>query len=137
MNINALTISISLVLIFFVPYLIIVARKVQNHKIPFLKALNPFYTKEMNEAAQLKESLSPIVHEMESGTMARFVNHWTAKFEKGLSEGDVIELNAKIENGEQNQVYGILALHPEAKTQFDQINEELKEKMLAVEEELV
>lgn len=131
MTINAITITTALVVILFVPYLISVIRKVQNHQIPFLKALHPFYTKEMNEAAVLKERLSPIVREMETQRIATLVKHWTSKFETtGLSEQDVVELNAKIEGGEQNQVYGILALHPEGRKQFEQINAQLKEKCL-------
>ncbi|PTS94119.1 hypothetical protein DBR11_24130 [Pedobacter sp. HMWF019] len=131
MTINATTITTTLVVILFVPYLISIIRKVQNHQIPFLKALHPFYTKEMNEAALLKERLSPIVREMETQTIAKFVKHWTSKFEAtGLSEQDVLELNAKIEGGEQDQVYGILALHPQGRIQFDQINAQLKEKYL-------
>ena len=131
MTINAITITTALVVILFVPYLISILRKVQNHQIPFLKALHPFYTKEMNEAALLKERLSPIVREMETQTMAKFVKYWTSKFETtGLSEQDVLELNAKIEGGEQNQVDGILALHPDGRKQFAQINTWLKEKNL-------
>jgi hypothetical protein len=131
MTINAITITTALVVILFIPYLISIIRKVQNHQIPLLKALHPFYTKEMNEAALLKERLSPIVSEMETLAMAKFVKYWTSKFETtGLSEQDVLELNAKIESGEQNQVDGILALHPEGRKQFEQINAQLMEKAI-------
>lgn len=127
MNLNASTIIISLIVILAIPYFIYVIRKVQNHSIPFIKALNPFYTKEMNEAVQLKASLSPILREMETQDVARFIKHWTMKFENdSLSEQDVIALNTKIEEGRQDQVNGILALHPEARNQFQKINEKLK-----------
>ncbi|KIO77376.1 hypothetical protein TH53_09720 [Pedobacter lusitanus] len=133
MNLNASTIIISLIIILAIPYLINVIRKVQNHSIPFIKALNPFYTKEMNEAAQLKQSLSPIVKEIETQDMAKFIKHWTSKFENGsFSEQDVIGLNAKIEEGRQDQVNGILALHPDAARQFQQFNEKLKEEAVPV-----
>jgi hypothetical protein len=137
MNLNASTIIISLIVILAIPYLVSVIRKVQNHSIPFIKALNPFYTKEMNEAAQLKASLSPITKEIETQDMAKFIKHWTAKFENGsLSEQDVIALNTKIEEGRQDQVNGILALHPEARRQFQEINEKLKnDAAILVEQE--
>ncbi|MBB6499238.1 hypothetical protein [Pedobacter cryoconitis] len=129
MNLNANTIIISLIVILAIPYLVSVIRKVQNQNIPFIKALNPFYTKEMNEAAQLKQSLSPVTREIETQELARFVKHWTAKFEKGtFSEKDVLELNAKIEAGRVDQVNGILALHPEARNQFEAINARLNPK---------
>jgi len=136
MNLNANTIIISLIVILAIPYLSIVIRKVQNHGIPFIKALNPFYTKEMNQAAQLKASLAPILKEIETQDMAKFIKHWTARFENGrFSEQDVIALNAKIEEGRQDQVNGILSLHPEAKRQFQQINEKLKNDAALIEQE--
>ena len=129
MNLNANTIIIALIVILAIPYLVSVIRKVQNQNIPFIKALNPFYTKEMNEAAQLKQSLSPITREIETQELANFVKHWTAKFEKGtFSEKDVLELNAKIEAGRADQVNGILALHPDARNQFEVINARLNPK---------
>jgi len=136
MNLNTNTIIISLIVILAIPYLISVIRKVQNHSIPFIKALNPFYTREMNEAAQMKVSLSPIVKEIETQDMAKFIKHWAAKFENGsFLEQDVIALNAKIEEGRQDQVNGILALHPEARRQFQEINEKLKNDAALVEQE--
>lgn len=119
-----------------IPYLVSVIRKVQNHNIPFIKALHPFYTKEMNHAAQLKASLSPIMKEIETQDMAKFIKHWTAKFENGnLSEDDVIALNTKIEEGRSDQVKGILSLHPDAKHQFQRINEQLKNDAALVGQE--
>lgn len=110
-------------------YLIYVVRKVQNDNIPFIKAFNPFYTKERNEMVKLKKSLSPIVKEIETQEMATFIKYWTEKFENNtLSEKDVLELNSQIQNGEQNQVNGILALHPEGRHLFAEINQQLKLK---------
>jgi hypothetical protein len=136
MNLNAGTIIITLIVMLAIPYLGIVIRKVQNHSIPFLKALNPFYTKEKNEAAQLKASLSPIMKEIETQDMAKFIKRWTAKFENGtLSEQDVIALNAKLEAGRADQVKGILSLHPEAEHQFQQLSEQLKKDAVRAEQE--
>lgn len=129
MNLNPSVIVISLIVILAIPYLISVIRKVQNHHIPLINALNPFFTKEMQEAAVLRQSLSPIVREIETQQVAKFIQYWTAKFESGnFTEKDVLELNEKIENGGSNQVSGILALHPSAKTMFNDINERLKLK---------
>jgi len=125
-----------LIVILTISYLVSVIRKVQNHNIPFIKALNPFYTKEMNEAAQLKASLSPIMKEIETQDMTKFIKHWTAKFESGsLSEDDVIALNTKIEEGRSDQVKGILSLHPGAKHQFQQINEQMIKHAVLVGQE--
>ena len=129
MNLNTSTIIISLVVILAIPYLISVIRKIQNHNIPFINALNPFYNQEMHQAATLKREFSPIVQEIETQQVAKFIQYWTAKFESGnLTEKDVQELNEKIENGGKNQVTGILSLHPAAKTMFNDINERLKLK---------
>lgn len=136
MNLNATTIAILLIVILVIPYLVQVIRKVQNYSIPLIKALNPFYTKEMHEADQLKLSLSPILKEMETQDLAKFIKHWTAKFENGsLTEQDVTDLNARIAAGRADQVNGILALHPAARTQFQEINAQLKLKEAGVEQE--
>lgn len=136
MNLNATTIAILLVVILAIPYLVHVIRKVQNYSIPLIKALNPFYTKEMHEADQLKLSLSPILKEMETQDLAKFIKYWTAKFENGsLTEQDVTDLNARIEAGSADQVDGILALHPAARIQFQEINAQLKLKETGVEQE--
>lgn len=136
MNLNATTIAILLVVILAIPYLVHVIRKVQNYSIPLIKALNPFYTKEMHEADQLKLSLSPILKEMETQELAKFIKHWTAKFENGsLTEQDVTDLNARIADGRTDQVNGILALHPSARAQFQEINAQLKLKEAGVEQE--
>ncbi|QNK64701.1 hypothetical protein H7F33_09575 [Pedobacter sp. PAMC26386] len=125
-----------MIVILAIPYLVSVIRKVENHSIPFIKALNPFYSNEMNIAAQLKSSLSPIVKEMESQEMAKFIKLWTAKFEDGsFSAQDVILLNKKITEGREDQVNGILALHPEARLQFEELNEHLKNEASPVEQE--
>lgn len=131
MNLNASTVIIVLVVILAIPYLISVIRKVQTHNISFADALNPFYknTAEMQAAAELKLHLSPIIKEIETNEVAKFITYWTAKFEKGnLSEQDVTELNAKIEQGSKNQVDGILALHPQGRIMFDEINQRLQSK---------
>lgn len=138
MNLNATTIAILLVVILAIPYLVHVIRKVQNYSIPLIKALNPFYTKEMHEADQLKLSLSPIIKEMETQDLAKFIQHWTAKFENGsLTEQDVTDLNARIADGRADQVNGILALHPAASIQFQEINAQLKRKEAVIEQETV
>lgn len=138
MNLNATTIPILLVVILAIPYLVHVIRKVQNYSIPLIKALNPFYTKEMHEADQLKLSLSPIIKEMETQDLAKFIQHWTAKFENGsLTEQDVTDLNARIADGRADQVNGILALHPAASIQFQEINAQLKRKEAVIEQETV
>ncbi|WP_367866735.1 hypothetical protein [Pedobacter sp. WC2423] len=138
MNLNATTIAILLVVVLAIPYLVHVIRKVQNYSIPLIKALNPFYTKEMHEADQLKLSLSPIVKEMETQELAKFIKHWTAKFENGsLTEQDVTDLNARIADGRADQVNGILALHPAASIQFQEINAQLKRKEAVIEQETV
>lgn len=129
MNLNPVTVVVSLAVLMGAVYLAGVIKRIQNHGIPFAKALNPFYTKEMKEMALLKKSLHPIVKEVETQDMARFINYWVAKFEKNaFSEKDVLELNARLEEGNSDQVNGILALHPEAKQRFDAINLELKLK---------
>ena len=138
MNLNATTIAILLVVILAIPYLVHVIRKVQNYSIPLIKALNPFYTKEMYEADQLKLSLYPIIKEMETQDLAKFIQHWTAKFENGsLTEQDVTDLNARVADGRADQVNGILALHPAASIQFQEINAQLKRKEAVIEQETV
>ena len=90
----------------------------------------------MHEADQLKLSLSPILKEMETQELAKFIKHWTAKFENGsLTEQDVTDLNARIADGRTDQVNGILALHPAARAQFQEINAQLKLKEAGVEQE--
>lgn len=131
MNLNASTVIIVLVVILVIPYLISVIGKLQKHNISFADVLNPFYknTAEMQVAAELKLHLSPIIKEIETQEVAKFITYWTAKFEKGnLSEQDVTDLNAKIEQGNKNQVNGILALHPQGRIMFDEINERMKSK---------
>lgn len=117
-----------MIVILAVPYIISILRKT-NQQIPFFKALNPFYNKQMYAADELKKSLSPITNEMETQRVAKFINHWTAKFEQNrLSVEDVKGLNTKIAEGAVAQVNGILALHPDARTMFNAINAQLKEE---------
>ncbi|HEY0177347.1 MAG TPA: hypothetical protein VGC08_13275 [Pedobacter sp.] len=132
MNFNTSTIIVSVVIILAVPYLILVLKRTSRN-FPFIKALNPFYTKEMLEADELKKSISPIVDEIETQRVAKFIKHWSDKFANDrLTVEDVQSLNASIADGAVNQVNGILAIHPEGRKMFDLIN-----KSLITEEEAV
>lgn len=131
MNSNTIIIALAALA---VVYLIIVFRKASSQNISFINALNPFYTKE--EDSDLKKSLQPIIDEMETKRIANFIQLWSVKFEQNrLTVKDVEELNAKIANGEANQVNGILAIHPNGRTLFNQINAELKLKQDALQAE--
>lgn len=93
---------------------------------PFLKAFNPTCTLASYEAEILKHSLSPVTTEMETKKLAGFINHWTAKFEdKQLNVEDVRLLNEQLAVGNTQQVNGILALHPDALNQYNEINKAL------------
>ncbi len=132
MNFNTSTIIVSVVIILAVPYLILVLKRTSRN-FPFIKALNPFYTKEMLKADELKKSISPIVDEIETQRVAKFIKHWSDKFANDrLTVEDVQSLNASIADGAVNQVNGILAIHPEGRKMFDLIN-----KSLITEEEAV
>ena len=132
MNFTPSTIATLLVAILAVSYLIIVISRASGF--PFVKALNPFYTKDMLEADELKKSISPILDEIETQRVAKFIKHWTDKFENNrLTVQDVEDLNAKIAEGQTNQVNGILAIHPEGRKMFNLINEEIKLKEEALE----
>ncbi|MET1055135.1 MAG: hypothetical protein ABWY16_07485 [Pedobacter sp.] len=132
MNFNSTQIITAIVIILAIPYLIIVLRRASVQNFTFVKALNPFYTKEMQAADELKQSLSPIMDEIETQRVAKFVNHWSDKFEKNrLTVQDVESLNAKIAEGNTDQVNGILAIHPEGRSQFNIINKELQLKAAA------
>jgi len=132
MNFNSTQIITAIVIILAIPYLIIVLRRASVQNFTFIKALNPFYTKEMQAADELKQSLSPIMDEIETQRVAKFVNHWSDKFEKNrLTVQDVESLNAKIAEGNTDQVNGILAIHPEGRSQFNIINKELQLKAAA------
>jgi len=136
MNFSPLNIAVLLAIIVVAAYVIIVLRRAFSQNFSFVKALNPFYTKEMQGADAYKESLSPIVEEIETKRVANFVKHWFDKFENNqLTVQDVLDLNAKIEAGAATQVNGILAIHPEAKKMFNKVNADikLKEAALAVE----
>jgi hypothetical protein len=131
MNFTPSTIAAIVVAILAVSYLIIVIKR--SSEFPFVKALNPFYTKEMLAADNLKKSLQPIITEIETKQVANFIKFWSDKFEKNrLTIEDVESLNAKIANGEKNQVDGILAVHPDGRKMFNQINAELKAKQEAI-----
>jgi hypothetical protein len=131
MNFTPSTIAAIVVAILAVSYLIIVIKR--SSDFPFVKALNPFYTKDMLAADNLKKSLQPIITEIETRQVANFIKFWSDKFEKNrLTIEDVESLNAKIANGEKNQVDGILAVHPDGRKMFNQINAELKAKQEAI-----
>jgi hypothetical protein len=133
MNFNSTNIITAVVIILAIPYLIIVFRRASSQSFPFLKALNPFYTKEMLEADELKRSISPILDEIETQRVAKFIKHWSDKFENNrLTVQDVENLNAKIADGSADQVYGILSVHPRGKQMFDLINEDLRLKAEAL-----
>jgi hypothetical protein len=136
MNFNSTQMITAIVIILAIPYLIIVLRRASSQNFPFIKALNPFYTKEMQEADALKESISPILDEIESQRVAKFIKHWSDKFENNrLTVQDVESLNAKIAEGNADQVNGILAIHPDGRGMFNSINEDLRVKEAAESEE--
>jgi hypothetical protein len=136
MNFNSTQMITAIVIILAIPYLIIVLRRASSQNFPFIKALNPFYTKEMQEADELKESISPILDEIESQRVAKFIKHWSDKFENNrLTVQDVESLNAKIAEGNADQVNGILAIHPDGRGMFNSINEDLCVKEAAESEE--
>lgn len=133
MNFNSTQMITAIVVILAIPYLIIVLRRASSQNFPFIKALNPFYTKEMQEADELKKSISPIMDEIETQRVAKFIRHWADKFENNrLTVQDVESLNVKLANGETDQVNGILAIHPQGKAMFNSINHDLKLKAAAV-----
>jgi aspartate carbamoyltransferase catalytic subunit len=117
-----------------VVYLITTLRKASAYNMPFFKALNPNYTARVHELAQVKASLQPIITEMETRQMSSFILLWKAKFEKGtFSEQDVKELKQQIADGNKAQVDGILSLHPNARSRFNEINAELEAATKAAE----
>ncbi|WP_158797657.1 hypothetical protein [Pedobacter sp. L105] len=131
MNFTPSTIIILLVVAAAIIYLIAVLRRTQQF--PFAKALNLSYTKDMLEADEYKKSLSPILEEIETQQVAKFIRHWSDKFEsKNLTVNDVESLNAQIAAGASNQVNGILAIHPDGRKMFNLINEDLKLKTATV-----
>ena len=131
MNFTPSTIIILLVVIAVIVYLVLVLRRTQSF--PLSKALNLSYTKEMLEADELKKSIAPILDEIETQRVAKFIKHWSDKFEnKKLTVQDVKNLNAQIAEGATDQVNGILAIHPDGRKMFNLINEDLKLKEVAV-----
>lgn len=134
MNFSSSNIIIAVVILLAIPYLITVLKKTMTHGLPLGKALNPFYKRERLQPNEYRQSLSPIIDEIETKRVANFIKYWTDKFENDrLTVQDVEDLNAKIAEGASDQVNGILAIHPEGRKMFDQINEslKLKEKDLA------
>lgn len=131
MNFTPTTIIILLVVIAVIVYLVLVLRRTQSF--PLNKALNLSYTKEMLEADELKKSIAPILDEIETQRVAKFIKHWSDKFEnKKLTVQDVKNLNTQIAEGATTQVNGILAIHPDGRKMFNLINEDLKLKEVAV-----
>ncbi|RQO73848.1 hypothetical protein DBR43_00105 [Pedobacter sp. KBW06] len=124
---NNLTIgALILIAIVVLPYLFLSFRKLSRHNMPFFKAFNPSYNLKRFEADELKKSLSPIITEMETKRVSNFINHWTAKFENNkLNVEDVKMLNELLATGKEDQVNGILALHPQAMAQYTAINKDL------------
>lgn len=126
---NPNVIIIALIVIVALVYLIFALKKSASQKISLGQALNPFFKKEEVETDELTKSMQPIVDEIETKRVANFIKYWADKFENNrLTAEDVAHLNAKIAEGEANQVNGILAIHPEARTMFNNINAELKLK---------
>lgn len=118
--------ALILIAIVALPYLFLSFRKLSRYGMPFFKAFNPSYNLKRYEADELKKSLAPITKEMETKTLSNFINHWTAKFENNtLHAEDVKILNELLALGKEDQVNGILALHPQALTQYNAINKEL------------
>lgn len=131
MNFTPSTIFILLGVIAVIVYLVLVLRRSQSF--PLNKAINLSYTKEMLHADELKNSIAPILDEIETQRVAKFINHWSDKFEnKKLTVQDVENLNAQIAEGAANQVNGILAIHPDGRQMFNLINDDLKLKEVAV-----
>ncbi|MBB2150353.1 hypothetical protein [Pedobacter gandavensis] len=124
---NYITIgALILITLIALPYLFSSFKKLNKYNMPFLKAFNPACNLERYEAEVLRKSFSPITLEMETKQIAGFINHWTAKFEnKQLNSADVVLLNEQLAVGNTQQVNGILALHPDALNQYNEINKAL------------
>lgn len=124
---NYITIgALILITLIALPYLFSSFKKLNKYNMPFLKAFNPTCNLESYEAEVLRKSFSPITLEMETKQIAGFINHWTAKFEnKQLNSADVVLLNEQLAVGNTQQVNGILALHPDALNQYNEINKAL------------
>ncbi len=111
-------------------------KKLSQHQMPFFKAFNPFYNVESYYSDELKKSLQPILSELETKSMANFINLWKSKFENNtLTIEDVKFLNDQITDGNTNQINGILALHPKAIEMYDRLNETLNPVEEVVSEE--
>lgn len=81
----------------------------------------------------LEATLAPIKQEIETKQIANLIKHWTDKFANNtLTVQDVELLNAKLAEGNADQVSGILALHPNGRTLFHKINTEIKEAAVPV-----
>jgi len=127
MNFTPSNLIILSVILIAVIYLVTVLNRLKNY--PLSQALNPFYKEDVSEISDLKKSLSPIITEIETQHVAKFIKHWSNKFENNsLTVQDVESLNMKIAEGNQNQVNGILAIHPQGRKMYNLINEDLKLK---------
>ncbi|SHG46684.1 hypothetical protein [Pedobacter caeni] len=135
---NNLTIgALILIAIVILPYLFFSFRKLSRYNMPFFKAFNPSYNLTRYEADELKKSLSPITTEIETKKISGFINHWTAKFENNtLNVEDVKMLNELLATGKEDQVNGILALHPEALNRYNAINKDLNPVITEAEDPL-
>lgn len=134
MNFNIAVSASLLVGVTVVLYLIVTLRKASKYNMPFFRALNPNYTARYHELLQVRKSILPIIDEMETKRLSNLIVSWKNKFEKGtLSVSDVEDLNQRIADGAQNQVDGILSLHPEARRMFEEINLQLVPEEVAEE----
>ena len=125
MNFTPSNFIVLFVILIAIVYLVTVLNRLKNY--PLSQALNPFYKEDQSEIKDLQKSLSPIITEIETQHVAKFIKHWSNKFENnGLTVQDVESLNLAIAEGGQNQVNGILAIHPEGRKMYNLINEDLK-----------
>lgn len=130
MNFTSSNIISAVVVVLAVIYIVLVLRKL-SQGISFANALNPFSSAPVQD--ELTISLQPIIKEIETKEMANFIKHWSDKFEHNkLSVEDVELLNSRIEAGSKDQVNGILSLHPNGRTMYNVMNEELKLKAAAL-----
>lgn len=123
----------------FLYYFVKSYKKLSQHQMPFFKAFNPFYTLQDYEIYKTKKSIQPIITEMNTKSISSFMKIWTNKFAQNtLSLDDVKFLNEQVVDGDTSKIDGILALHPNAKTMYDALNETLKPiDELVKEEELI
>lgn len=132
---NSLNTSVLIfVALVLVSYLFSSLRKKSRYNLSFSDAFNPFYKVNTDVSEDLRKTLAPIVSEIETKKIANFINHWTNKFEKDqLTIDDVKFLNEQLAVGNLDQVNGILALHPEALTKFNELNQTLNSQAVEAE----